>query len=72
MITAKEAAEKETSKIPVITFTEIETPVEEVKNDVVSEEDTTSENSEEIQIVETKPKKKSKKKKVVETIETVE
>lgn len=69
---AKEAAEKETAKIPVITFTEIETPVEEVKDDVVSEEDTTSENSEEIQIVETKPKKKSKKKKVVETIETVE
>lgn len=64
---AKEAAEKE---IPVVQ--NIETPVEEVKNDVVSEEDTTSENSEEIQIVETKPKKKSKKKKVVETIETVE
>ena len=60
---AKEAAEKETT---------VETPVEEVKNDVVSEADTTSENSEEIQIVETKPKKKSKKKKVVETIETVE
>ena len=69
---AKEAAEKETTKIPVITFTEIETPVDEVKDDVVSEEDTTSENSEEIQIVETKPKKKSKKKKVVETTETVE
>lgn len=60
---AKEAAEKETT---------VETPVEEVKNDVVSEEDTTSENSEEIQVVETKPKKKSKKKKVVETTETVE
>ena len=69
---AKEAAEKETAKIPVIQFTEIETPVEEVKNDVVSEEDTTSENSEEIQVVETKPKKKSKKKKVVEATETVE
>jgi len=69
---AKEAAEKETAKIPVIQFTEIETPVEEVKNDVVSEEDTTSENSEEVQVVETKPKKKSKKKKVVEATETVE
>lgn len=64
---AKEAAAKAAEvEAPV------ETPVEEVKNDVVSEEDTTSENSEEIQIVETKPKKKSKKKKVVETIETVE
>lgn len=61
---AKEAAAKEAA--------EKETPVEEVKNDVVSEEDTTSENSEEIQIVETKPKKSRKKKKVVETIETVE
>lgn len=60
---AKEAAEKETP---------VETQVEEVKDDVVSEEDTTSENSEEIQIVETKPKKKSKKKKVVEATETVE
>ena len=68
---AKEAAEKET-KIPVITFTEIETPVEEVKDDVISEETNTSENSEEVQIVETKPKKKSKKKKVVEATETVE
>lgn len=64
---AKEAAAKAAEvDVPV------ETPVEEVKDDVVSEEDTTSENSEEIQIVETKPKKKSKKKKVVETIETVE
>ena len=61
---AKEAAAKEAA--------EKETPVEEVKNDIISEEDTTSENSEEIQIVETKPKKKSKKKKVVETTETVE
>lgn len=64
---AKEAAAKAAEvEAPV------ETPVEEVKDDVVSEEDTTSENSEEIQVVETKPKKKSKKKKVVETIETVE
>lgn len=63
---AKEAEEKKNIEVPV------ETPVEEVKNDVVSEEDTTSENSEEIQVVETKPKKKSKKKKVVETTETVE
>lgn len=47
-------------------------PIEEVKDEVISEADTTSENSEEIQIVETKPKKKSKKKKVVEAIETVE
>lgn len=60
---AKEAAEKETP---------VETPVEEVKDEVVSEADTTNENSEEIQIVETKPKKKSKKKKVVEATETVE
>ena len=44
----------------------------EVKNEVVSEADTTSENSEEVQVVETKPKKKSKKKKVVEATETVE
>lgn len=66
---AKEALEKET---PVVQNTEVETQVEEVKDEVVSEEDTTSENSEEIQIVETKPKKKSKKKKVVEAIETVE
>lgn len=44
----------------------------EVKNDVISEEDTTSENSEEIQVVETKPKKRRKKKKVVETTETLE
>lgn len=44
----------------------------EVKNDVASEEATTSENSEEIQIVETKPKKRRKKKKVVETTETLE
>ena len=50
----------------------VETPVDEVNNEVVSEADTTSENSEEIQIVETKPKKKSKKKKVVEATETVE
>ena len=69
---AKEAAEKETAKIPVITFIEKDDPVEEVKDDVISEEDTTSENSEEVQIVETKPKKKSKKKKVVEATETVE
>lgn len=68
---AKEAAEKET-KIPVITFIEKDDPVDEVKNDVISEEDTTSENSEEVQVVETKPKKKSKKKKVVEATETVE
>ena len=69
---AKEAAEKETTKIPVITFIEKDDPVEEVKDDVISEEDTTSENSEEVQVVETKPKKKSKKKKVVEATETVE
>ena len=47
-------------------------PVEEVKDEVISEADTTSENSEEVQVVETKSKKKSKKKKVVETTETVE
>lgn len=62
---AKEAATKEV-EVPV------DVPVEEVKDDVNSEEDTTSENSEEIQIVETKSKKKTKKKMVVETVETVE
>ena len=62
---AKEAATKEV-EVPV------EVPVEEVKDDVNSEEATTSENSEEIQIVETKPKKKTKKKTVVEATETVE
>lgn len=58
---AKEAAAKE-----------VEVPVEEVKDDVISEEDTISENSEEVQIIETNSKKKSKKKKVVEATETVE
>lgn len=62
---AKEAATKEV-EVPV------DVPVEEVKDDVISEEDTISENSEEIQIVETKPKKKTKKKTVVEATETVE
>ena len=61
---AKEAATKEAEvEVPV------DVPVEEVKDDVNSEEDTTSENSEEIQIVETKSKKKTKKKMVVETVE---
>ena len=64
---AKEAAAKEAEvEVPV------DVPVEEVKDDVNSEEDTTSENSEEVQIVETNSKKKSKKKKVVEATETVE
>lgn len=64
---AKEAAAKESeAEVPV------DVPVEEVKDDVISEEDTTSENSEEVQIVETKPKKKTKKKTVVEATETVE
>ena len=62
---AKEAEAKEV-EVPV------DVPVEEVKDDVISEEDTTSENSEEVQIVETKPKKKTKKKTVVEATETVE
>lgn len=62
---AKEAATKEV-EVPV------DVPVEEVKDDVISEEDATSENSEEVQIVETKPKKKTKKKTVVEATETVE
>lgn len=62
---AKEAATKEV-EVPV------DVPVEEVKDDVNSEEDTISENSEEVQIVETNSKKKSKKKKVVEATETVE
>lgn len=64
---AKEVAAKEAEvEVPV------DVPVEEVKDDVISEEDTTSENSEEVQIVETKPKKKTKKKTVVEATETVE
>ena len=64
---AKEAAAKEAEvEVPV------DVPVEEVKDDVNSEEDTTSENSKEVQIVETNSKKKSKKKKVVEATETVE
>lgn len=64
---AKEAAAKEAEvEVPV------DVPVEEVKDDVISEEDTISENSEEVQIVETNSKKKSKKKKVVEATETVE
>lgn len=62
---AKEAATKEV-EVPV------DVPVEEVKDEVNSEEATTSENSEEVQIVETKPKKKTKKKTVVEATETVE
>ena len=62
---AKEVATKEV-EVPV------DVPVEEVKDDVISEEDTISENSEEVQIVETNSKKKSKKKKVVEATETVE
>ena len=62
---AKEAATKEV-EVPV------EVPVEEVKDDVNSEEDTISENSKEVQIVETKSKKKTKKKMVVEATETVE
>ena len=62
---AKEVATKEV-EVPV------DVPVEEVKDDVNSEEDTISENSKEVQIVETKPKKKTKKKTVVEATETIE
>lgn len=62
---AKEVATKEV-EVPV------DVPVEEVKDDVNSEEETISENSKEVQIVETKPKKKTKKKTVVEATETVE
>lgn len=62
---AKEAATKEVE-------VSVDVPVEEVKDDVNSEEDTISENSKEVQIVETKPKKKTKKKTVVEATETVE
>src|SRR5574344_512631 len=72
---AKEAAKVATEETPVFVGWETEgetEPVEEVKDDVNSEEATTSENSEEIQIVETKSKKKTKKKMVVETVETVE
>lgn len=64
---AKEVATKEAEvEVPV------DVPVEEVKDDVNSEEDTISENSKEVQIVETKTKKKTKKKMVVEATETVE
>lgn len=66
---AKEAAAKEV-EVPV--EAPVDVPVEEVKDDVNSEEDTISENSKEVQIVETKPKKKTKKKTVVEATETVE
>jgi len=73
---AKEAAAKAAEvETPVFVGWETEgetEPVEEVKDEVISEADTTSENSEEVQVVETKPKKKSKKKKVVEATETVE
>lgn len=62
---AKEAATKEV-EVPV------DVPVEEVKDEVNSEEATISENSKEVQIVETKSKKKTKKKTVVEATETVE
>ena len=62
---AKEVATKEV-EVPV------DVPVEEVKDDVNSEEDTISENSKEVQIVETKSKTKTKKKMVVEATETVE
>ena len=72
---AKEAAKVAIEETPVFVELETEgetTPVEEVKDDVNSEEATTSENSEEIQIVETKSKKSRKKKTVVEAVETVE
>ena len=62
---AKEVATKEV-EVPV------DVPVEEVKDDVNSEEDTISENSKEVQIVETKSKKKTKKTRGVEATETVE
>ena len=71
----KEAAKVATEETPVFVGWETEgetEPVEEVKDEVNSEEATTSENSEEIQIIETKSKKKAKKKMVVETVETVE
>lgn len=66
---AKEAAAKEV-EVPV--EVPVDVPVEEIKDDVNSEEDSISENSKEIQIVETKSKKKTKKKMVVEATETVE
>lgn len=69
---AKEAAAKEAaakaSEVEVLVDVPVETLVEDVKDEGNSEEDTTSENTEEIQVVETKTKKKSKKK-VVETVE---
>lgn len=68
---AKEAAAK-AAEVEAPEDVPVDVTVEEVKDDVNSEEATTSENSEEIQIVETKSKKSRKKKTVVETIETVE
>lgn len=68
---AKEAAVK-AAEVEAPEDVPVDVTVEEVNDDVISEEDTTSENSEEIQIVETKPKKSRKKKTVVETVETVE
>lgn len=68
---AKEAAAK-AAEVEAPEDVPVDVPVEEVKDDVNSEEATTSENSEEVQIVETKPKKKTKKKTVVEATETVE
>lgn len=68
---AKEAAVKAV-EVEAPEDVPVDVTVEEVNDDVISEEDTTSENSEEIQIVETKPKKSRKKKMVVEAVETVE
>ena len=64
---AKEAAVK-AAEVEAPEDVPVDVTVEEVNDDVISEEDTTSENTEEIQIVETKSKKKTKKK-VVETVE---
>lgn len=51
--------------------TEGETEPVEVKNEVTSEETITSENTEEVPVVETKPKKRTKKKTVAEPVDTV-
>lgn len=68
------ASEVDDTKVPVFVGWEIKgetVPVEEVKNEVTSEETVTSENTEEVPVVETKSKKRTKKKTVAEPVDTV-
>ena len=53
-----------------VKYYEVTEPVE-VKNEVTSEETVTSENTEEVPVVETKSKKRTKKKTVAEPVDTV-